>query len=203
MKISIIAMVVSIIFSYEATAQSQNLSDYKFLLEEQQGYIITLKGDSLVGKLYMGSLPSYITFKSILRPDKEEKYFAADIVRAKCGEHLFKPMIYKVKGALSLGNVKVFLEVLEEGNKLGLYREYTLSYELNAQGVKSKSFDVGDLLIRPDGSAASLKDLKFMNFAKGMSKYIEDNAVLSQKVLAKEKGFMKMDLKNIIKEYNQ
>lgn len=203
MKISIIAMVVSIIFSYEATAQSQSISDYNFLLEEQEGYIITLKGDSLVGRLYMGSIPSYITFKSVLTPAKEEKYYATDILRAKCGNHFFKPMMYKVKGALSLGNVKVFLEVMEEGSKLGLYREYSITYELNSQGLKSKKFDVVDLLIRPDGSAASLNDLKFMNFAKGMSKYIEDNAVLSQKVLAKEKGFMKMDLKNIVKEYNQ
>lgn len=143
-----------------------------------QEYLITLKGDTIKGKL------------KIEKIGKEKKIYLTDINKKKSVFSMFQFREATIKGEkyvpFKRGDVFDIVKVLQSGY-LSLY-----SFQMESQ----QTYD-GLYLAKRDGEAIEVPNLQFK---KQVSKLVDDCPEVKIKVESKE--FKRSDLSKIISEYN-
>ncbi len=188
------------------------------------GYVITRTNDTLRGHLLLKNLVNNQDKVLFYRdPDDEkytEKYKPKDLKAYKVGPRYYESFKFKPPVTYSANDARTYHFILKIiDGPFSLYRWYYETVEQSRARVKidqdhplrshiDLSFSEKDLKhenygLTPRGEFIDLGSLKMLtNFKKNMSKLVEDDPELAQKIRNKEKGYGYYDLEKIIHEYN-
>jgi len=181
-----------LVFSFSLKAQNDDYIDKK----EASVQIITNEGKILFGKTrfsFMSELQEEIWFYYPSKDDPSHKDIQVFRPFEIAGFTLDgKQFISIEQTGLIAGLNKIFLQKNIEG-KLKLYTFYKLD---NIDKVESQE----NFLQKDSDKCYSLKNLKFINFKKTMSTYVNDCPDLSEKIA--DKTYSAQDIVKIVEEYN-
>ncbi len=188
-KISI--TLLFLILSFSLKAQNDNYIDKK----EAGVQIITNEGKILFGKTrfsFISELQEEIWFYYPAKDDPSHKDIQVYRPFEIAGFILDgKQFISIEQSGLITGLNKIFLQKNIEG-KLKLYTLYKFD---NVDKVETQ-----ENFLQKDSDKYSLKNIKFLNFKKAMSAYVNDCPDLYEKIA--DKTYIAQDIEKIVEEYN-
>lgn len=178
-----------------------SVKDYPFLNTQQKG-MVKLKGDNkpFNATIDFERLPAYV---EITREgeNKSEALYANNFSWIKIDSLIFVPVKYRPDETTSK-NYSI-VQVIDTG-KIDLYRYFSFAEVMAGSNsmAKRNSFSTC-LILKKEGIKYGNTDANtFINFKKGIERYVKDYPELNQKIQNKEKGYQKDDLETIIYEYN-
>lgn len=195
---TIIALSFLMISSFSFSRDS--VKNYPFLNSKQEGTVQLIDGESFKASIDFERLPAFV---EITREGegKSEALYANNFKWIKIDTLLFQPIKYRPDEATSK-NYSI-VQVLDTG-KINLYRYFSFSEVLSGSNsmAKRNSFSTC-LVLKKEGVKYGNTDANtFINFKKGVERYVKDYPELNNKIQNKEKGYKKDDLEAIVEEYN-
>lgn len=176
------------------------------------GYVITHEDDTIVGYIKINNLADNqdkaLFYKNADDPKFTKKYRPKDIKAYKVGPRFYESFKFWPAGGAA-NTYHFFLKVID-----GPINYYIWYYEpesrtkerfkVDDDGVKiDLSFKESDLYSQEIVKKLDKKPEKIgLNFKKFMSKLVEDDKELADKILRKEEGYTFGNYENIINEYN-
>ena len=188
------------------------------------GYIITHNNDTIRGYLLLKNLVNNqdkVLFYNSPEDEKyTKKYKPKDIKAYKVGPRYYESFKFKPPVTYSANDARTYhfiLKIIDD--PFSLYRWNYETVDQSKARVKidqdhplsshvDLSFSEKNLKhenygLTPQGEFIDLGSLKMLtNFKKNMSKLVQDDTELAQKIRNKEKGYGYYDLEKIIREYN-
>ena len=228
MKHSLLSCALLLMLSFTGTAQDvpavTDTTVQVKLWSLFPGYVITRSNDTLRGYVLLKNLINNQDRVFFYRnPDDEkytDKYKPKDLKAYKVGPRYYESFRFKPPVSYSSNDARTYHFILKIiDGPFSLYRWYYETVEqskarvkldrdhpLNSQvdlGFSEKNLKHEDYGLTPRGEFIDLGSLKMLtHFKKNMSKLVEDDTELAQKIRNKEKGYGYYDLEKIIHEYN-
>jgi hypothetical protein len=191
-------------------ALSQDWKSYNFS-QPYPGYVITNAGDTLKGYVVHGDRTqnqNKVVFYSDINDKKSKKeYKPADLKGYHVGDKEYRTIQYS--GGL-LKKPLNFILVKTDG-KIATYAHYTKQegfiIQVRKNGETDQEYDERvceeEVLFRKGDDELIKLSSFLLNFKKNMEKLISDHPALYAKVQNGEKGYGKLNVLDIIKEYNE
>jgi len=177
------------------------------------GYVITHADDTIFGYIKLNNLADNqdkaLFYKNADDPKHTEKYKPKDIKAYKVGPRFYESFKFWPAGGAAK-TYHFFLRVIDGPIKFYVWYYEPESrtserFKVDDDGVKiDLSFREEDLYTQEIVKKLDEKPEKVgLNFKKFMSKLVEEDTDLSEKILQKEEGYTSSSTENIIKEYNE
>lgn len=198
-------LLFSVLITLITTAQDWSSTVYQYG-HKYPGYIIKNNGEKVDGYIeaqQRGSIDAFLNCNQnrvIFFTDPENKktkviYTPDDLKGYMIADKYYKSMHYS--GGLVSKPMRFLLQVSD--GHIAKYVWYTASEDRKPQEIK---FNEQTVYQKGDEMPIELSTL-FLNFAEKVSNLVSEDVELSKKVLNKEKGYGKINIENIIAEYNE
>ena len=192
------------------SASAQDWKSYNFY-QPYPGYVITLTGDTLRGYVVHGdrvqNQQKAIFYADVNDKKTKKEYKPADLKGYRVGDKEYRTIQYS--GGL-LKKPLNFILVKDDARILTLlhYTKEELGFiQVRKSGETDQEYDeriCTEEVLFKKGDEELIKLTSFlMNFKKNMEKLVSDHTELYAKVQRGDKGYGKLNVLDIIKEYNQ
>jgi len=174
-------------------AFAQVKSNFPFLSGEQNATLFYIEGDSVLGKVKLNELPSFIYLKKS-DENKYQKIHVSKLQGLKIDTLVFKSLKYRPD---ELSSKNTSLVLVKEKGKINLYQYFSIKNI----GREQEFFTT--YILQKDGVKMNdLSSTSFISFKSGIEQFVRDYPDLFNKIKNDEEGYNKKDIEYIIATYN-
>ena len=198
--------------------QAQDWYRSELVGQKFPGYVVTNAGEKLSGLIVYQpphKMVDHVKFYPDTNPEKMTKYEAEELKAYFVKKMLWESLEDRDYLVLKKNNqyFNSFCLVVKKGC-ISIYESYIFGFIGNEIKQNERGETVNEISLNPvqdvqhfmikgeDKKKVSMKDTRFLFFAKGMSKFLADDPELAQKIKNKEKGYRRIHMYRIIDEYN-
>lgn len=192
-------LTLTLLFLHFYSYSKDSVKNYPFLNSKQEGVVKLKDGDSFNATIDFERLPAYLEITKE-GETKAEALYANNFSWIMVDSLIFVPIKYRPNE--TTGKNYSLVQVIDTG-KINLYRYFSFDEVISSNAISKRNSFSTCLVVKKEGVKFGNTDANtFINFKKGIERYVKDYPALNNKIQEKEKGYHKEDLEAIVKEYN-